>query len=257
MKGLTETIEKIRKDPKGYAIILGDLCEAITIDDKRFDVETAPDVKGSTPIRQYQKVTELLRPIAKKILYINDGNHDYHLCNKAGNLVRDVVCQTLDIPYGTYSTKFSVRDKANRVQFKIFTSHGFGSINSSADDPIRRKSNMRLSLKRKLAPKAADCVLMGMGHTHQLLVCRPDHGLYMDDDGRNIKQNYLTPGKINGSSYIHPDHRWIVNTGSFLKLYNLGTSGYAERFGYNPVELGFVRAEVRDYEIKKVDKMVV
>ena len=42
-----------------------------------------------------------------------------------------------------------------------------------------------------------------------------------------------------------------------MKLYELGVSGYAERFGYDPIELGFVIVRVRDKQIVDIDKIVI
>lgn len=244
--GIEGLIDTVARDRKAYLIILGDLCEAICCDDKRYDPETN-DPSLTVPVRQYEKVVEILKPIAKKILYINDGNHDYKL-SRVINFVRDIVCKQLDVPYGTYSSKLTVCDSSGNQHFKVFTTHGYGSISSSADDPIRRRANMELALKRKLHNKAADCCLMAMGHTHKLIATKPTHSLYLYDDGSRVKQSYLKPVHEIGE-FIHPDHRWFVNTGSFLKNFCLGASSYSERFGYDPVPLGYCKVEVRDYKI--------
>jgi UDP-2,3-diacylglucosamine pyrophosphatase LpxH len=252
--GIGELIEAVGKGKKNYLILLGDLAEAICCDDKRFDPDIS-DASMSTPMRQYLRVIELLKPIAGKILYINDGNHDNRHSNTIG-FVKDVVCRELDVPYGTYSSKLTVINSTGNTQYKLFTTHGFGSVTSTADDPIRRKANMRLTLKRKLQNKAADVSLMAMGHSHKLLISPPTHALYLYDDGEKVKQDYLKPVHETGT-FIHPDHRWFVNTGSFLKNQLLGMSGYAERFGYDPVEIGYTVAEIRDSRIAHVRKVVV
>ena len=252
--GIQGLVDAVAKDKKGFLILLGDLGEAICVDDKRFDPETN-DPALTVPVRQYERVVDLLKPIAKKILYINDGNHDYKLA-RVINFVRDVVCKQLDVPYGTYSSKLTVCDGKGNPQFKLFTTHGYGNVNSAADDPIRRDANQRLSLKRKLQNKAADVSLMAMGHTHKLLVTPPTHALYLCDDGTKINQRYLTPVHETGE-YIHPDHRWFVNTGSFLKNFCLGASSYSERFGYDPVPLGYVKAEITDYKIRDCKRIEV
>lgn len=252
--GIEQLIDAVASDKKGYLILLGDLCESICVDDKRFDPETN-DPSLTVPVRQYEKIVEVLRPVAKKVLYINDGNHDYKLA-RVINFVRDVVCKQLEIPYGTYSSKLTISDSKGNAKCKIYTTHGFGSIGSTADDPIRRESNMMLSLKRKLQNKAADVSLMAMGHSHKLLITPPTHALYLYDDGSRVKQSYLEPVH-ESEAYIHPDHRWFVNTGSFLKNFCLGASSYSERFGYDPVELGYAVAEIRDYKIQDVRRCVV
>ena len=247
-----QLVDMVRSKPSNRLIVLGDLAESIAVDDKRFDEETV-DKTLITPMRQYERVTDILRPVAKQILYINDGNHDYKL-SKYINFIRDVVCKQLEVPYGTYSSKLTVTDSKGKTRFKLFTTHGYGNVSSHADDPIRRKSNMKLSLKRKLAAKAADCVLMAMGHTHKLVISRPERSLYLTDSGEYIKQHYTQTAQER--AYI-PDHlRWYVNTGSFLKLFALGCSGYAERFGYDPVELGAVQIEI-DGGIQDVKKILM
>lgn len=249
---INRLIAMVKEKATNRLIILGDLAESIAVDDKRFDGETA-DLNLITPMRQYVRVTDLLRPVAKQILYINDGNHDYKLSQHV-NFIRDVVCKELGVPYGTYSSKLSVTDSKGNFRFKIFTTHGYGNVSSIADDPIRRKANMKLSLKRKLAGKAADCVLMAMGHTHKLLISRPEKSLYLTDNGEHVKQRYTSSPQ--DAAYIPDSLRWYCNTGSFLKLFALGASGYAERFGYDPVELGAIRIEI-DGGIVDVTKVLM
>jgi len=221
-------------------------------DNKRFD-PTTQDLTILTPMQQYQRFVEIFRPLAKQILYVNDGNHDLkHL--RVMNFVQSI-CTEMGVPYGTYTSKLTVCDDKGRNRFKIYTGHGWGSLTSGADDPIRRKSNMKLSLKRKLAGKAADCVLMAMGHSHKLIVSRPERELYMIDDGAKLTQRYTTAQQ--DGEYIPAHLRWYVNTGSFLKNQILGASGYAERAGYDPVPLGFTKVVIEDWKIVDVKKIYV
>ena len=110
---------------------------------------------------------------------------------------------------------------------------------------------MHLILKRHLKFKAGDCAVMVKGHTHKLLVCKPEAELYLTDDGKRIQQKYTGWGQ--NEEYIHPDARWYGNTGSFLKLHGKGISGYAEIFEYDPVELGFLILKVRRKRIQSLD----
>ena len=95
----------------------------------------------------------------------------------------------LGCEYGTYTCKVSVVDDDNNLMYKMFLTHGYGSIRSVADDPVRREANMKLGLKRKLQHKAADCAVMGMGHTHRLMIVPPKRELYLTDDGKRISQH--------------------------------------------------------------------
>lgn len=249
-EGLLETIEAIHDDPIGYAVHMGDEIEAITIDDPRYDMETQ---ERSTPLQQRDNVVKDFAPIAEKTLVWLWGNHPQKLA-KFGNITLDI-CTQLGIEYGTWTAKLKFHD-THGPMFKAFLTHGIrGRIVSNAKDYEQQQANMKASLKRKLEAKAGDCLLMSMGHTHLLLIVEPAKRLYLTDDGDSVKQRYLTPGS--NEDYIAPDRRWYTNTGSFLKLYGNGVSGYAEIAGYDPVELGYILVKVRDRKIQSVEKVTV
>lgn len=234
-----------------YVGEMGDSVEAITTDDRRFSMDTISK-DSSVPLEQMKAYVKMLKPIAKKMLFKLQGNHEAAL-HRYGDIAAHIADE-LNVPYGTYSCKYSF-DYRNKTMFKMFATHGRKSINSTADDPKRRRTNMELVLKRHLKHKFGDCLLMAKGHTHKLLVCRPNPELYLTDDGKEVIQKYTHSNKVSG--YIHPDHRWYVNTGSFMKLYREGVSSYAERAEYDPVELGFPVVIVRDQKIVNVKKVTL
>ena len=247
---LLETIERIHDDPIGYAVFMGDEIEAITVDDKRYDLDTQ---KKATPLQQRDNVIKDFEPIKDKLLVWLWGNHSRTLA-KFGNVTLDI-CRALGIPYGTWTAKLIFHD-AYGPMFKAFLAHGIGGrIVSNAKDWEQQQANMKASLKRKLEAKAGDCLLMSMGHTHLLMVVEPAKRLYLIDDGEHIKQRYLTPGSTD--EYIPPERRWYTNTGSFLKLYGEGVSGYGEVAGYDPIRLGFVIVKVRDRTIESVEDVTI
>lgn len=253
-KGLKQTIERIKNDPLGRVVIGGDLAEAITIDDPRYSAETV-DSKSSVPLLQYRSVIEKLRPIASKILCILAGNHDWKIFNKSGNLVRDYVCHELNVPYGTYSVKITVANNNDKPMYKFFYTHGNGSLNSTAPDPVMRLANMRRMLKNKLQYKFADCVLMGTAHNHKLVTLKPIPVLYLTTTDTKIKQHYT--GSEQYADYIHPDHRFYFSSGSFFKLYGKGVSGYGEIAGYDPHELGYCIAHVEDGVLNSITREIL
>ena len=114
---------------------------------------------------------------------------------------------------------------------------------------------MNLSLERKLKQKMADCAIAAMGHTHKLLVAKPTEQLYLTSDEKEMYHHYTKSDPT--AEYIPPDHRWYINTGSFLRLFLKGISGYAERAMYDPIQMGFAVARIRDCEIQGVDKVYV
>ena len=252
--GLQQAIDMVASAPNNFMVILGDLAEAITIDDKRYD-RGSIDPRTPVPLLQYQSLATQFKPIKKRILTILEGNHDWIISNKYGNGIKDILCKELEVPFGTYSCKLIVNDKKGRLMFKAFLTHGYGGVNSTADDPVRREANMQLMLKRKLNRKAGDTYLMASGHTHKLLIKPPIKELYLIDDGLRPRQRYNDTDHT--SPYIHPDLRWYVNTGSFYKLFTMGESGYAERHNYDPNELGFVIVRVEGGKIQNVEKVIL
>ena len=228
----------------------GDPIEAIMIDDPRYDPDT---VKDPSIMTQIDNAVNNLEPIKTQIIGMNEGNHPLKLW-RFGAITQEI-CKQVGIEYGTWSSKIIFEDKKGRLLFKSYHTHGRKNISSVADDPIRAKTNQKLILKRHLKYKMGDCVLMCKGHSHKLLVQEPTSQLYIVDDGRETRQKYTRAEHT--ASWIHPDHRWYCNSGSFLKLYGENISGYAEIGEYDPIELGFAICRVRNREIQGIDKIVV
>ena len=252
-EGFNHALQMLDEDYRGskcnHVIGMGDYCEAIDSSDKRFDTYTI-DTGKIRPDLQYDYFEELIRHTRKRWGCLLFGNHeDTHM--KHSDYTRRI-CKNLDIPYGTYSAVITYQLKTGEQLFKVFVTHGRGSINSTADDPIRREANYHLSLKRKFKGKFADCAISAMGHTHRLLVCPPKKTLYMTSEDGEMLQNYKEGEQ--SASYIHPDHRYYVNTGSFRRTYIRGCSDYAEKAMYDPVELGFPVVVVRNGKIQRIEK---
>jgi len=263
-KGFAQMVDMINSSygglshKKNFAIDHGDIIEAITIDDPRFSVF---DTREACILSQMEMAKKELWPIRKKLLAVLDGNHPHKL-HKFGPITH-YVCKQLGAPFGTDQTILTFRHKG-KLQFKHFAAHGNGSIGSIADDIERRKLNWRLALKRKLREMAGDCFLGSMGHTHKIIISPPSEVLYLTNNGKKIDQHHGTPEST--GEYIHPDYRWYVNTGSFLKVYGdvlvedddvpieqskLG-SGYAERAMYPPLQIGFCVGMIRNSKLVKV-----
>ena len=225
-----------------YGVEGGDDIEAIMIDDKRFDPEK---LKQPLPLEQIDRAIKIRQPIKHMMLAKLMGNHERKLW-KFGDIT-EKICNELGVDYGTYTCKLTIRDSKSRNMYKIYETHGFRNVTSTADDPKRRRVTMQLIIKRHLKFKAGDCAVMIKHHTHKLLVCNPESELYLTDNGKQIQQAYTGWGQ--NELYIHPDARWYGNAGSFLKLHGKGISGYAEIMEYDPVELGFLVLKVRDRKI--------
>ncbi len=252
-KGLERMLKWVMAAKNRYYVHMGDENEYILVDDnKRFNAEIA---NISIPLQQANDTIEIYRKSAKRCLVWLNGNHNDGL-RRFGNLTRDVICRALGIDYGTWACKLALNTQRGRI-CKFFLMHGFrGVISSNAKDYEQQRANMMASLKRKLVHKACDCLVMACGHTHQLMVVPPAQRLVMKDDGRWIKSVYMGAG--DGTlDYIEPDRRWYVNTGSFMKIYELGADTYAEKHGYDPIEIGYAVVRIRKGRVDGVDRVVI
>lgn len=253
--GVNQLIEAVGSKHSNRLILMGDLAEAITIDDKRYS-RSSENVKIPTPVLQYKDLVKRFKPIAKQIVVANDGNHDLKIANRYGNCVKDIFCQELNVPHGTYTSKISITDSKGKLMYKVFASHGFGSISSSLTDPAKKEAGMLASLRNRLMYHSSDCAISVMGHTHKLLIRRPASELYLYDDGQDkIKHGYTAHPQV--GEYIPPDSRWYVNSGCFYKLYVNGITGYAEMKGYTPNELGYAVAQIDNGKIMDIKKVIL
>lgn len=252
--GIAKMVKIIKKKAANRVVLMGDLADAIEHTDKRYS-RTTLDEKTPVPLLQYQAVVEMLKPLRGRILCALEGNHDYGIAERFGDMVADYVCRELQTEYGTYMAKLSICAPAGGLMYKVFVTHGGRSITSCADDPIRVRSNLCLRLKRLLRHQAGDAVIMGMGHAHKLLVQPPVAELYLTDDADRVRENYTAAEQT--GKYIHPDLRYYFCSGSFLKGQGDGISGYAERKQYDPTEIGFVVAHIENGIVTGVEKIVL
>ena len=243
-EALALTGKKYRGCGCNHVIGMGDYIEAIDTSDKRFDARSV-DLKRIRPDLQAEYFEDLIKPYRKKFDVLLYGNHEDGLMRYYDYV--GGICRRLEIPYGTYTAVVTYLNSAGDLLFKVFVSHGRGSIKSAADDPVRVEANLNLSLKRKLKNKAADCAIMAMGHTHLTLVCEPKKTLYMTYEEGEIQQNYITG--MQNERYLPPDQRYYLNTGTFRRTYARGVSDYAEKAMYDPVVLGFPVIVVRGGKI--------
>jgi len=235
-----------------FGIDHGDIIEAITIDDPRISLEAIPN---AIPTAQMKQAIKEYQPIAHKLLFMLEGNHPLKLWRFGP--ITQLIADELKVPYGTWSAKLVARDKRGQLLYKSFHTHGRKSITSTADDPKRRIVNQRLILKRHLKFKMGDCILMCKGHVHKLIVCGPENELYITDDGTKIKQAYTMDHVNQTDEFIPWDHRTYVCTGSFVKLYGDNMSGYAEIAEYDPIEIGFAVARIRNRKLQGVDAITL
>lgn len=241
-----EVIEEIRKDKKALVYLNGDLIQGFIKNHKNHDYRDL--VKGlETPIEQANHLIELLNPIKDKIIGIGMGNHELSCQKSAGDVTKYNICKPLEVPYGGYSATIEFNSK-KRFLFKAFYHHGFGSINSKNRDPKRRREQNENALVDKLAQLGeTDCAFMSIGHTHKLLIVKPEIDLLLTSKDKKIKQLYNAYDFETQTAGVIPiNHRWYGNSGCFEVNKLKGVNGYAEMAGYAPSVLGCLKLEVRD-----------
>ena len=226
----------------------GDAIEGILIDDPRFGIEEVGDMMGRT-LDQMAEWKRSIWDIRQKTVCLLAGNHEFKL-QRFGNVGRRMA-EEAGIPYGTFSAEITYR-RDGKTLFKHFCTHGRRGLGSIADDEIRRRANMQLQLKRSLVRKNGTCLLMSRGHSHKIMVTPPNPELFLSSTGEKLAQHYTAPPQEYTNGFIHPNLRWYVNGGSYLKTYGIGFSGYGERGDYDPVELGFCVALVRGGKLVNV-----
>lgn len=231
----------------------GDIVEAIMMDDKRYD---PANTKESSILQQIDNAGDTYYPIRNQLVTMLDGNHPRKLWRFSPNdPITARVCRRLDIPYGDWTSKITYTDLKGKTIFKQLCTHGSVSIGSKLADPAQAYAAKQRALKNCLRELAGDCLIMSMGHTHQLVDVEPFHRLYMYSDSERIHQDYnYTP---DDATFIHPDERWYVNTGSFYCTQVVGHSTYGERAQYAPLPLGYYILKVRDYRVVGIERKLV
>jgi UDP-2,3-diacylglucosamine pyrophosphatase LpxH len=253
-----------------FFIGMGDLAESIAVDDKRYQRE----LHKSSVVEQYQVVKELIEKVKDQTILHLMGNHDWTLSRRYGNQL-EAICSDIGVKFGDYTSAICVyADPEKPISpkhnndldekyflYKIYVTHGFGTITSRIDSTSERIHSMNRALRRKLFLKMSDCLVMAMGHTHRLVVIPPSSSLDLyidpsDPPGHQIHSHYtgLAPSE---HGYIPPEGRWFVNTGGYLKMLGEGVTGYAEVKGYDPLEIGFPKLICREGKVCGIKRMVL
>jgi hypothetical protein len=252
-----KTKRMLRKPYEGcknnYWLDHGDILEGIMIDDPRFDPLTHEDSvldQIDHAIKEYQDISDI-------ILVMLDGNHPKSRGLKKFGEITKKICKELNVPFGTWSAHITYTDKKGVPMFKHFMTHGKASITSALPDPFQRRLALERKLRAVLRAKFGDTQLMSRGHTHKVISSGPDktRDLYLYMDG-GINQGYANENSH--QFYIPPEQRFYASTGSFFKLYGEdGEVSYAEEQDYDPIELGFCVAKIRDKRIVGIDEVIL
>ncbi len=240
-----------------YLVNTGDNLEAIAPNDKRY-LHGSVDIKNKllTPQAQADHLIEEFRPVKKQIIAWGEGNHEAKLWNVAS--FGQYIARELNCSFGGYNYVVQFYYKGRRM-FNFFIAHGHGRLPKGAKDPLQRKANRAAHLKRKLeATGFSDCIVMAMGHTHQLVIVEPtiDQATNLATTQTKIKREKRNITNQR-AKYIPPERRWYINAGSFLKLYADPGSrvfSYAEVMMLEPADLGWAIVNIEKGRVVGVEK---
>ncbi len=228
IKRLEEIITWIKKTPNTYVVGMGDYCEAIQIDDPRFDERSIdPEFKirdiSHLISKQIKEVVNLFMPIKNRILGLLAGNHEetYRLHYR-----RDIIYEIAErlnlqdkvLGYDGFIQIIFTRKpkniKGTSNIFTIYATHGFGSA---------RKSGSKVNRLEDFS-HYIDAELIMVGHEHKKIIAPPIVKLGINNAGKLYQRKVLA-----------------VMTGSFLRGYMENATTYIEKKGYAPCDLGIVK----------------
>lgn len=225
---LRKDIVKIAKDPACRVIFMGDSIDAINFSDKRFDPEC---IKPSYALKDLAKLAqvqtsdfiEMTRASRSHIDGFFAGNHEYEALKRYHFDVTDALLVGLELNRAAFLQTAAILryniegENGQTVAFTVYAEHGSGS-----------SSTPQMALTRiKKKGHDIDADLFAMGHHH-----------------KRIWDTEPVLGAIwQGKGKLKERRRGFISTGSYLKTYVEGVSGYGERRSYSPVELGSVVVE--------------
>lgn len=219
---LRRSILSIADDPSSVVFLMGDLGGFITPMDRRWDPESVAEGLSIHDLSDWggvlsRRIVDISAPVRGRILGSLLGNHEEvynkrNSCQVHKDIAAGLGCRPL-----AYSALFTLRliaPEGNR-QIRVMATHGSGA-SATPGGKLNR-------LIRTMQSFDADLILMG--HVHACI----SHRL---SQIRQIGENI---GEINQLGVI---------TGTYLRTYCNGHSGYGERAGYSPTSLGHPCIEI-------------
>lgn len=205
-------ITEIRNDPQGLCILNGDLLNTATRN-------SVSDVYGErlSPMQQIIAVSDLIRPIADKVIGATTGNHEARVYRDDGVDIMRLVCRELGLEdrYGPDGVVIFLRfgrhtasthtDRDNRQWYTIYATHGSGGGRKEGAKAIR------------LADMASICEADVYVHAHSHLPLVMKNAFYRTDE-RNC--------------CVRRAERLFVNVGATLDY-----GGYAQRGEFKPASM--------------------
>lgn len=231
-KYFMDSVEWIKKSG-AYVILLGDMIDAISQQDRRFEnpsiaKEFLPHI-DNLHYAQTKAFIKMVMPIKDQIIAAVPGNHEITVKKSFSYDATAVISEELGVPVitdpGFVILKFH-RSKTSVLQKNILVSHG-GYMGG-------RKRGSKVNAMEDLISSFEFDVAIS-GHTHDIFTTR---------------RNRISP---NGRGVLSYDKKFLVNTGSFLNTYSLNdnTDGWASRKLFSPGVPSMVRI---DFYLKEKNK---
>ncbi len=198
MQFIREHIQRIRKDPNGRAIYMGDGGECVTKLSKGGIYEQL-----LSPQQQHDQLVEEMEPIRDKLLFGIRGNHGHRIYKETGLSFDKNLCHRLGVPYLGVSAFCNL--VVNRSSYDLFLHHG-----SDSGTAIQSKVTKAENFGRFVD---ADALLTA--HSHICVDLPPATLLSADNANRTIRTKLR--------------HQYICGCG-----YDSRT-GYAEEKAYPPI----------------------
>jgi predicted phosphodiesterase len=193
----------------------GDACESTPHSHKNFDIRTI-DTEFQGIGQEYAYFKKIIRPIASQCAGVISGNHDERNAKNSEIDILGGVCEDLEIPYlknSAYS-RLVYNAYGKSCSTLVYLIHGFSSS--------RQRGGKVNALENIALSHIAD--MYACGHTHDMYVTS------------NVIDTMSKSGNF-ARKYIY-----FGNTGTFLRSIVEGKESYAEKAGYRPNKVGYLRA---------------
>jgi hypothetical protein len=220
---LRRHIDQIAKKKRAIVLLGGDLGGFIAPSDRRWDAESVAEGVSARDLRDWggmlvRRIADIAGPIAPKIVGALEGNHEASYSVRASVDVHTAICDAIPCRRLGYSAILPIEivDAAgDTATLWIFATHGAGGASRPGGKMNRLRSHMEIT----------DCDLVIVGHMHEQL---------------STTRHVLTAR----SGEIVAREQLGVCTGTYLRSYAEGASGYGERAGYAPTPIGHAEISI-------------
>lgn len=220
-----------------YWAHMGDIADAITLSDKRYDQDNVDDDLKTLKDQYEYAVQEFGGLDAAKCLGILTGNHDdkiRRMMPTGYDYAQTHFAAPLEVPYMEYSGFVTLQFENqyhDRWRQTLYLWHGAGG---------GRKSGGKVNRLEDLATGfGAD--IYAVGHYHVLL---------------GVPKGYYEHSANGRHDMVMKRQRLFLITGGYLEGYIPGLSTYVSRYGYSPSILGCMKLVI-DPDNRRVEAIAI